>query len=375
MFGKTIVRGLLAVALLTSAVTVRAAAIDMATVPVGNAGNAADYTGRGEVDYNYNIGTYDVTLTQYTTFLNSVATTSDPYGLYNASLGTDLNVAGISRSGGPGAYYYAVIGDGQRPVTYVSWYDAVRFVNWLGTGKTESGAYTITGGSNNGGIVTVPTTAQRAAWAGGNSTVWYLPDLNEWYKAAYNDPTIAGSNEYWVYTTKSNSTPSNLLSTSGTNNGNFFSLGRGYTLGGYPRDPNQNYLTDVGAFTSSPGPYGTFDMGGDVSQWNDLDPDNGSERSDLGGNWNDSVDGLSTADFGVVDSTALGSGGDTVGFRVASSEVVPEPSTMALLGAALLTIAVVNRRNRKPSLAVNLPPEQDRGGKDSQRLATRRIAA
>jgi formylglycine-generating enzyme required for sulfatase activity len=42
----------------------------------------------------------------------------------------------------------------------------------------------------------------------------------------------------------------------GTNNANY-----GYT------DP-VNCLTPVGAFADSPGPYGTYDMGGDVAQWN-----------------------------------------------------------------------------------------------------------
>ena len=265
----------------------------MATVPVGNAGNAADTTiadddttGYGEVGYNYNIGTYDVTLTQYTTFLNAVATTSDPYGLYNPSMGTDSNMAGISRSGSPGSYHYAVIGDGQRPVTYVSWYDAVRFVNWLGTGNTENGAYTITGGSNNGGIVTVPTTAQCAAFAGGSSTVWYLPDENEWYKAAYYDPTISGSNKYWLYPTKSNSAPSGDAPPGGSNSANIYG-NNGFALTQSTNySSSQNYLTDVGAYINSPSPYGTFDQGGDVYQWNDLNPDvNSSSRGMRCGSW------------------------------------------------------------------------------------------
>ena len=54
--------------------------------PVGNAGNAPDpSTGYGAVDYNYNIGEYDVTAGQYTAFLNAVAAT-DTYGLYNSSM-------------------------------------------------------------------------------------------------------------------------------------------------------------------------------------------------------------------------------------------------------------------------------------------------
>jgi len=203
MGNETILRCLLAAAMTAASVTLWASTIPMATVPVGNPGNAADTTtGYGAVGYNYRIGTYDVTLAQYTAFLNSVAGT-DTYGLYDTNLATNLNVAGISRTGGPGSYSYAVIGDGQRPVTYVTWYDAVRFANWLTDGNTETGAYTITGwnSSSGTGTVAVPTTAQRAAWARSSSEYWYLPDENEWYKAAYYDPTIPGSNKYWLYPT------------------------------------------------------------------------------------------------------------------------------------------------------------------------------
>lgn len=150
------------------------ALITIETVPVGNAGNAPDpTTGFGAVSYEYGIGKYEVTLNQYTAFLNAVAKT-DTYGLYNTRMGTDVNSRGISRSGVSGSYTYSVIGSGARPVTYVSWYDAARFVNWLGNGQptglqaagtTETGAYTLTG---NLGLI-----ARNAGW------VYGLPSENE----------------------------------------------------------------------------------------------------------------------------------------------------------------------------------------------------
>ncbi len=47
--------------------------ITIETVPVGNVGNAPDTTGFGAVGYNYNIGRYEVTNSQYASFLNAVA--------------------------------------------------------------------------------------------------------------------------------------------------------------------------------------------------------------------------------------------------------------------------------------------------------------
>ena len=100
---------------------------------VGNAGNAADTTGYGAVTNPFAIGKYDVTVGQYTSFLNAVGAT-DTYGLYNTGMATDLNVAGISQSGSSGSYTYSVIGSANHPITYVSWFDAARFANWVANG-------------------------------------------------------------------------------------------------------------------------------------------------------------------------------------------------------------------------------------------------
>ena len=100
-------------------------------VTVGNPGNSNDpATGYGGVPNAYQIGTYHVTIGQYTAFLNAVAQT-DTHGLYNSAMDTDLNVAGIARSGASGGYTYAVKNNGgdsgNRPISYVDWFSAARF--------------------------------------------------------------------------------------------------------------------------------------------------------------------------------------------------------------------------------------------------------
>jgi sulfatase modifying factor 1 len=338
--------GMLAAAMTLLSLRLRASPISLHTVTVGNPNNAADSAdGYGAVGYSYKIGTCDVTLDQYTAFLNAVAKT-DTYGLYNTSLATNLNVAGISRAGSPGAYSYAVIGDGQRPVTYVTWYDAVRFTNWLTDGNTEIGAYTITNGGNNSGTITVPSPAQRATWSHSTSAFWYLPDENEWYKAAYYDPSLGGANKYWFYPTKSNNPPSADPPPGGTNSANYFGP-NGYVLTqSMTSSPTQNYLTGVGAYINSPSAYGTLDQGGDVFQWNDLDASTSSSvRGYRGGDFaGDSFFLDSTVRFTVTPVFS----NYTTGFRVAPNLGVPEPGGASMLLICGVAIGVWRlRRNSK----------------------------
>ena len=155
---------------------------------------------------------------------------------------------------------------------------------------------------------------------------YFIPSENEWYKAAFYNPT---NGTYWTYETQSNTAPSNALSATGTNNANYYVSG--YT------DPT-NHLTPVGAFASSPGPYGTFDMAGDVWQWNEADVSS-AERGDRGGSWTYNSNALAsfTRGYGFPAEPI-----HDIGFRVAAN--IPEPPSIALLVCGAIAVLMWHKK-------------------------------
>ena len=301
--------------------------IDLVTV--GDAGNSMDDTGYGAVTNVFAIGQYEVSLSQYVTFLNAVAAT-DTYSLYNANMATFLNTAGISRTGGSGSYSYALVGSGSRPVSYVSWFDAARFANWMQNGATAgsstAGAYTLNGATSGVGFT-------KNAGA-----TWWIPSEDEWYKAAYykGGGTNAG---YWLYPTQSDNQPGNIVG-SDSNQANY-NNGVYSVTQSEEASNTQNYLTESGAFVDSESFYDTYDQGGNVFEWNDSIQ--GPYRGLRGGAW--------TVNFNYV---SLGSSFSldyvpeseiySLGFRLAT---VPEPSTCALLAISAVALGAHILRRRR----------------------------
>ena len=75
-----------------------------------------------------------------------------------------------------------------KPVNYVSWFDAARLSHWMMNGSTnssstETGAYDLSGAVAASG--TAPTVSPRATF--------YIPTENQWYKAAYYWPNHGGT--------------------------------------------------------------------------------------------------------------------------------------------------------------------------------------
>jgi formylglycine-generating enzyme required for sulfatase activity len=329
--------GLVAVFVVVSS----ARAVTIATVPVGYAGNSPDpATGFGAVPYNYSIGTFDITNAQYVEFLNAKASAADPYGLWDMAMDPNNPVLqfepGAIYRTGTGPYSYSVKpGFANKPVVNVSWFDAIRFVNWLqngrGNGDTERGTYIILNGANNSGAVALPDVTVRIFWANTKSFHWLLPSENEWYKAAYYNGPVGS---YFSYPFReSDSQPVGVAPPGNTNSGDFTAPhGAGVDYPAYNYDGNGSHLTDVGAYPNSLSPFGSYDMGGDVSQWN--------EATLRGGGWNNDPFNSGAATALVANSS---SESNFFGFRVASVGGIPEPST-ALLAALACGVIWLSRQ-------------------------------
>ena len=150
--------------------------IEQKFIPVAQPGNKADENrprvgSHGAVDYLFEIGNNRVSNAEYCIFLNAVAHAEDLHKLYDPR----MSIRRVNLGGGKNSFHYSPRPAAARlPVTYVSWFDAARYCNWLHGGQTEVGSYNLIES-------TLPLRRMKGAKA-------FLPTEDEWYKAAYYDP-------------------------------------------------------------------------------------------------------------------------------------------------------------------------------------------
>ncbi len=286
---------------------VRVDPVRMDMVVVSNAHNAADSTGYGSVHYAFRIGQCEVNNSQYAQFLNVV----DPGGsnnlqLYSAQMAVSAR-GGITNTAAAttGAHYSVRSNMGDKPVNFVSYWDAARFVNWLhngqGPGGTESGAYDLPS--------LYPTNATVARQPGAR---YFLPSEDEWYKAAYFD---GGLKQYWLYPLRTNAAPRVALCDSAGAISNGANAVVNYALGAAWNGVTGTVTTVGSAGAGSATFYGALDMAGNVYEWNEGVPSS-EQRGIRGGAWYSSEVFLrSTARNGFAPTYEL----DDVGFRVAGA--------------------------------------------------------
>jgi formylglycine-generating enzyme len=272
-------------------------------VTIGTPGNPADTTGdpnpAGSVPYTYRIGKYEVP--------EDAVRKANTLG----GLGITLD------SRGP-----------NKPATSLSWFEAAKFVNWLNTSSGATPAYKFDIAGN------------FQLWAAGDpgydpanlfrNTLarYFMPSADEWYKAAFYDPSTGG---YWDYPTGSDSPP--IAIASGTAPGTAVW--------------NQAMLEPAEVTLSGgPSPFGTFGQAANVLEWEETELDlvnnnPGALRGARGGSWIQSISPL------ALSSSFRNSGLPTripsnVGLRIART--IPEPSCVFLGGASVILIALYRGR-------------------------------
>ncbi len=164
---------------------------------------------------------------------------------------------------------------------------------------------------------------------------WFIPTEDEWHKAAYhkNDGTTGN---YFDFPMSSDDRPTADAPPGGPNSANIDEV----VVDG---------STDVGAYTFSVSPYGTFDQGGNVWEHTEALSDHPdvvdffgeAARAARGGYWGWNFTSLAAAAYSEVPMTGEFREHYGVGFRVAT---VPEPGGFALAGIALMGLLTYRRR-------------------------------
>src|SRR3954452_1890831 len=261
-------------------------------VPIGNPGNLPDTTGN----------------------LNPAGSVAKAFQMGQNEISEDM----INKANTLGGLFLTKDTRGtDKPASNMTWNEAARFVNWLNTSSGFPKAYKFALNPGDAGYTANAQANQNIVeWAVSDPgfdannhyrnslAAFWLPSADEWYKAAYYDPTTG---TYFDYATGSNTAPANV------DNG----TAAGTAVYERPSQQGPADITDAGGLS----PYGTMAQDGNVFEWteSDLTQPNGpvtDNRILRGGYWGSIAGHLTSS---TLFNTAPTVGDSIRGFRVATS--------------------------------------------------------
>lgn len=296
--------------------------------------------GRGQVNYEYQIGRLEVTTSQWAEFFSAALDRPANDRLPWIAAPTFWGAVGTAPTT-PGGQRFAVpAGNEMRAVGNISWRVAAMYCNWLHNGKSTdrdafmNGAYDV---SQFSGIERF--TDQLTHNAGAK---YWIPTWDEWLKAAHYDPDKNGPDQggWWTY---SNGTDQQLIGgPPGVGQANF----------GWRDGANSQWTTLLGAYPDTQSPWGLLDVAGGTAEWTEgvlFGAGDTKYRVYEGSYWG------SSPGFAISDA-AFSAGGASfpsidfldLGFRIATT--VPNPPSASVLIASLL---LLSRRRRHVQQSVD----------------------
>lgn len=210
---------------------------------------------------DFYISKYELTNTEYANFLNAVSRYSDPFHLYT-TLQESHFWGGIIRLKTEAGFFYKVKkGYEYLPATFISWFDAARYVNWLHFGRPNKGVSEIGTTEGNKFIGAYDTSNSRnssKALSRNPFAEFFLPTCGEWLYAGFYDPKDRKFTKY----VGGDSMPISGVSGYKERTANYFS--REWATP-YP------HLAAVTAYANNKSALGIFNQAGNVMEWVESD--------------------------------------------------------------------------------------------------------
>lgn len=207
---------------------------DLTFQAVLNPGNAADSTTYGSVSYAFGMSKYEISERMI-----------DIYNLDPRNAASPISYTSPGPGYGP-----------NKATTNITWVEAARFVNWLNISQGFAPAYWFRFSDSTN--ITPWQPSQKSDYDPLNPfrskrTVFALPTINEWFKAAYYDPVRNGNGGYWQYAVRADTLRKGVTSGTGAEDV-VYEQG----ANGAPAD-----ITQAGGLSA----YGVMGMNGNVWEW------------------------------------------------------------------------------------------------------------